>query len=135
MISTFPKLYKFNVVVEENLNDQGLYRLNLNFSGDEDFYNRLISIAQTDSVLLTCRTLPFLMKVLHQEKYFFYLEQQTNKKSKHVQWSMENILRRDKELLFFNNKEDALEVQKALLFHLNLFAREEALKYQKLQNI
>ena len=87
-------------------------------------------MAQTDSVILTCQTLPFLMKLLHQEKYFFYLEQRSNKKSKHVQWSLEHILRREKDMLVFKNKEDAHEVQKAILFYLNLFAREEALKYR-----
>ena len=134
MIRTFPKLYNFNVVVEENPNDQELYRLNLTFSGDDDFYNRLISVAKNDSVVLTWRSLPFFMKYLKYlqlDKYLFYLEQQSNKKSKHVQWSLEHILRREKDILVFKNKEDAHEVQKALLFYLNLFAREEALKYRR----
>jgi len=133
MISTFPKLYNFNVVVEENSNNQELYSLNLTFSGDEDFYNRLISVAKNDSVVLTWRSLPFFikyLKYLQLDKYLFYLEQQSNKKSKHVQWSLEHILRREKDILVFKNKEDAHEVQKALLFYLNLFAREEALKYR-----
>lgn len=138
MPESVEKLYEFNVVVEENPKAQEPYRVFLTFSGDKEFYERLISVAKDDSVVLTWRTLPFFvkyLKYLQLEKNLFYLEQQSNKRSKHVQWSLEHILRIDKELLVFKSEEDAHEVQKALLFYLNLFAREEALKYQKLQNI
>jgi len=124
MTKTTSKLYEFNVKFEEK-SIAGPYGLNIIFSGDAVFYERLVTVAKNDSVLLTRRTLPFLMKLLHQEKYFFYLEQQSNKKTKHVQWNLEHILRKEKDMLVFKNKEDAHEVQKALLFHLNLFAREE----------
>jgi hypothetical protein len=129
-IATKP-LYEFKVVVEENLSAQMPYRLTVTFSGDTDFYERLIAVAKNDNALFTRRTLPFFLKLLHQEKYLFYFEQRTNKKSKHVQWSLEDILRQEKDTLTFKDKEDVLIVRQALLSHLNLFAREEALKISK----
>lgn len=132
MTNTTSKLYEFNVAVEEK--SMNKYFLNLIFLGDGAFYERLITIAKHDSVFLTRHSLPFLMKLLHQEKYIFYLEQKSRKKSKHVQWSLEQILNKDTDLLVFDDLKEAYEVKKALLFYINLFAREEALKYQLSDN-
>ncbi len=127
-------LYEFKVVVEENSATQMPYRLIVNFTGDIDFYERLVSVAKEDRALLTRRTLPFFLKLLHQEKYLFYFEQQTNKKSKHVQWSLEDILKQRKDTLTFKDREEVLIFREALLTHLNLFAREEAIKISKASN-
>ena len=86
-------LYEFKVVIEESLIAQKPFRLIVNFTGDIDFFEKLVSVAKEDRALLTRRTLPFFLKLLHQEKYLFYFEQQTSKESKHPQWSLEDILR------------------------------------------
>lgn len=134
MNHTIAELYKFNVLLKEQEDNVGYYSLNVFFLGDHDFYNRLISVAKKDSVLLTCRAMPFFMKLLHQEKYLFYFEQASKKKTKHVQWSIERILRNEEDHVQLENSEDAQEIQKAILFHLNLFAREEAKKISKQTN-
>lgn len=123
------KLYKFNVLVKEQEDNRGYYTINVFFLGDHEFYNKLISVANKDSALLTCRPMPFFMKLLHQEKYLFYFEQASKKKTKHLQWSIEKILRNEEDDLHIKNSEDAQEIQKGILDHLNLFAREEAKKY------
>lgn len=134
MNSVNAPLYEFKVVIEENSTAQMPYRLIVNFTGDIDFYERLVSVAKEDRALLTRRTLPFFLKLLHQEKYLFYFEQQTSKKSKHVQWSLEDILRQRKDTLTFKDREEVLIFRQALLTHLNLFAREETLKISKERN-
>jgi len=66
------------------------------------------------------------LKLLHQEKYLFYFEQQTSKKSKHTQWSLEDILR-EKDTLTFRDRDDVLIVQHALLTHLNIIRKTRGL--------
>lgn len=132
MNHTNAELYKFNVLVKEQEDNKGFYSLNVFFSGNHDFYNKLISVAKKDSALLICRAMPFFMKLLHQEKYLFYFEQASKKKTKNLQWSIEKILRNEEDNLQIKNSEDALEIQKGILDHLNLFAREEAKKISKL---
>lgn len=127
-------LYEFKVVIEENPTAKRPYRLIVNFTGDLDFYKRLVSVAKEDRALLTRRTLPFFLKLLHQEKYLFYFEQKTSKKSKHVQWSLEFILRQEKDTLTFKDRDDVLIFRQALLTHLNLFARQEVYKISKDRN-
>lgn len=63
-------LYEFNVLVEENPNTELPYRLIVDFSIDNDSYEGQISIAKNDQAFLTRRTLPFLLRLLHQEKNF-----------------------------------------------------------------
>lgn len=134
MINLNAPFYEFKVVIEENLTAQKPFRLIVNFTGSIDFYERLVSVAKEDRALLTRRTLPFFLKLLHQEKYLFYFEQQTSKKSKHTQWSLEDILRQEKDTLTFRDRDDVLIVRHALLTHLNLFARQEVLKISKDRN-
>lgn len=121
-------LYEFKVVIEENSTAKKPYRIIVNFTGDINFYERLVSVAKEEGALLTRRTLPFFLKLLHQEKYLFYFEQQTSKKSKHAQWSLEDILRQEKDTLTFRDRDDVIIFRHALLVHLNLFARQEVLK-------
>ena len=64
-------LYEFKVVIEENLIAQKPFRLIVNFTGDIDFFEKLVSVAKEDRALLTRRTLPFFLRLLHQEKYLF----------------------------------------------------------------
>lgn len=127
-------LYDFKVIIEENSTAEKPYRLTVTYTGDIDFYERLVSVAKEDRALLTRRTLPFFLKLLHQEKYLFYFEQQTSKKSKHTQWSLEDILRQEKDTLTFRDRNDVLIVRHALLTHLNLFARQEVSKISKDKN-
>jgi len=127
-------LYEFKVVIEENLIAQKPFRLIVNFTGDIDFFEKLVSVAKEDRALLTRRTLPFFLRLLHQEKYLFYFEQQTSKESKHPQWSLEDILRQKKDTLTFRDRDEVLIFRHALLTHLNLFARQEVLKISKDRN-
>lgn len=134
MNHTHDELYKFYVLVKEQEDNRGSYTINVFYSGDHDFYNKLISVAKKDSALLTCRALPFFMKLLHQEKYLFYLEQASTKNTKHLQWSIEKILRNEEDVFHIKNNEDAQIIQKGILDHLNLFAREETKRISKLKN-
>jgi len=75
MTNITSKLFEFNVIVEEK--SVNTYCLNVMYLGDDAFYERLISVAKNDSVVLTWRSLPFFMKYLKYlqlEKYLFYLE-------------------------------------------------------------
>lgn len=124
-----PPLYEFKVMVEEDPTAEVPYRLYVTFTGDPDFYEKLIEVAKDDRVLFTGRTAPFIVKLIHREKYFFYFEQETDKKSKYAQWKLEDILRKEYDLLTFQDREYVIEFRKALWNNLNLFAKEVALKY------
>lgn len=122
-IKTTP-LFEFRVIVEEDLTAQLPFQVYVNFSGDPEFYEKLVLVAKKDRVLLTGRPAPFTMKLLFRTKYLFYIEQQTNQKLKFLHWSLEDILRKKKDMLIFKDRVFVIEFREALLTYLNQFAKE-----------
>ncbi|MEJ9282271.1 hypothetical protein ACOQFO_00925 [Ureibacillus sp. MALMAid1270] len=116
-------LYEFQVSIEEDLTVHYPYKVSVNFQGDSDFYDRLIMVSKRDRVLLTGRKAPFMMRLLFGTKNLYYLEQQTNKQTKYLHWSLEGILRNKQDLTFTDNA-FAIEFREALLNYLNLFAKD-----------
>lgn len=117
-------LYEFRIIVEENLLATEPYRVLVDFSGDNDFYNKLLTAAKRDHVLLTGRPAPFVMKFLFKTQYIFYLEQQKNKPLKYSHWNLEDILKNKDGLLSFRDKAFVIEFREALVSYLNQFAKE-----------
>ena len=119
-----PPLYKFKVTVKEDFAAQQPFQVYVDYSGKSDFFERLVKVAKKDRVLLTGRPAPFTMKLFFRTKYLFYLEQQTNQKLKFLHWSLEDILNKKEDLLFFSDRVFVIEFREALLTYLYQFAKE-----------
>lgn len=117
-------LYKFKVIVKEDVAAEQPFHVHVDYYGKSDFFERLVTIAKRDRVLLTGRPAPFTMKLLFRTKYLFYLEQQTNEKLKFLHWSLEDILNKKEDLLFFSDRVFVIEFREALLTYLYQFAKE-----------
>ena len=123
-------IYEFTVKAEINRQSPTPYRLNIIYSGDPQFFDWLLTAAEEDGVVFTRRSLSWPLRILHQCDHLYYLEKPSMKGSKHTQWRLSDLLTDGTEVLLFEKEHDAYEAQKTLESVLNLFAKEEAGKFQ-----
>ena len=124
-------LHQFTLEFKEDLNETMPFRVTVHYTGEPEFYEKLILVAKNDRVLLTFRKLSFFWRLIFHERNLLYFEQESNKKSKYTQWVLADILKNEKDILTFNDIEIVNEVRIKLPNLLNAFSREVASKYKK----
>lgn len=120
------QFFKVRITEQEEL--PGMYKINVYYKGDHDFYNQMISTAREERALLTYKPMSFMMKFIWREKYLFYFEQDKGTSSKYPQWKVDQLLRNEIENVPIAHPEDLPGMERGIAELLDFFANEEMKK-------